>query len=165
MKVTIARARPGDEKTLAYIQTESWRSAFAGILDEETLAARTKADEAEAMYKKLLEEDKGHGYILSVDGKPHCIAYWDAARDESLAGMAELICIHSLPDGRRKGRGTMMLERVLKDMKAAGYAEAVLWVFKENLPARAFYESNGFAETGTTKTLLGKEELLCVKRL
>ena len=50
------------------------------------------------MYRKLLEEKKGNGYILEIDHRPHCIAWWDAAREEAMAGYAELICIHSLPE-------------------------------------------------------------------
>ena len=38
MKTAIRKVRQGDENTLAYIQTESWKAAFAGILDAETLA-------------------------------------------------------------------------------------------------------------------------------
>ena len=30
--ISIRRAIPGDEQVLAYIQTESWKAAFAGIL-------------------------------------------------------------------------------------------------------------------------------------
>ncbi len=101
MNAEIRKVRQGDAKTLAYIQTESWKAAFAGILDAETLAKCTDADRATAMYQRLLDENKGNGYLLSVDGTPHCIAYWDAARDAAFRGKAELICI----GGRiRRGR-------------------------------------------------------------
>ena len=33
MNAEIRKVRQGDAKTLAYIQTESWKAAFAGILD------------------------------------------------------------------------------------------------------------------------------------
>lgn len=35
--VFIRKAIPGDEQALAYIQTESWKAAFAGILSPEEL--------------------------------------------------------------------------------------------------------------------------------
>ena len=35
--VIIRKAIPGDEQVLAYIQTESWKAAFAGILSLEEL--------------------------------------------------------------------------------------------------------------------------------
>lgn len=160
MATTIRRVHPGDENALAYIQTESWKAAFAGILDADTLTTRTDISRATAMYKRLLDEKKGNGYILSVDDKAHCIAYWDMARDAAFHGKAELICIHSLPDNWHKGYGSQMMDRVLKDIKDAGYSEVVLWVFRENARARAFYEAKGFALTDYTKPAFDAEEVL-----
>ena len=40
------------------------------------------------MYKKILDENKGNGYILEMDGTPHCIAWWDAAREKDMIGFA-----------------------------------------------------------------------------
>lgn len=37
MNITIRKAKPGDEKTLAYIQTESWKSAFVDIISAEDM--------------------------------------------------------------------------------------------------------------------------------
>ena len=96
--VEIRKVTGGDEKILAYIQTESWKAAFQDILLPETLDRCTDFSKAEAMYRKLLEEKKGNGYILEINHRPHCIAWWDAAREEAMAGYAELICIHSLPE-------------------------------------------------------------------
>ena len=84
MEIKIRRVQQGDENALAYIQTESWKAAFATILDAETLTRCTNIDKATAMYKSLLDENKGNGYILFVDDKPHCIAYWDEAREKNL---------------------------------------------------------------------------------
>ena len=119
----------------------------------------------ESLMQRLLDENKGNGYLLSVDGTPHCIAYWDTARDAELTGKAELICIHSLPENWHKGYGRQMMNRVLKDIKENGYSEVFLWVFRENYRARAFYEANGFALTDTSKPAFDTEEVLYSKRI
>ena len=165
MEAIIRKVQQGDANALAYIQTESWKAAFAGILDAETLAKCTNIDRATAMYQRLLDEKKGNGYLLSVDGSPHCIAYWDAARDVEFTGKAELICIHSLPDNWNKGYGSQMMDRVLKDIKEAGYSEAVLWVFRDNYQARAFYEAKGFTITDISKPAFDTKEVLYSKRI
>ena len=165
MEARIRSVQQGDANALAYIQTESWKAAFAGILSPETLAKCTNVGKATAMYQRLLDEHKGNGYLLSVDGSPHCIAYWDAARDTAFAGKAELICMHSLPDNWRQGYGSMMMDRVLKDVGKAGYSEVVLWVFRDNLRARAFYEAKGFSLTDCWKPAFHTEEVLYSKRL
>lgn len=165
MSIEIRKVTCTDAHTLAHIQTESWRSAFHTILDPETLEKRTDPEKSENMYRCLLNDRIGNGYILSVDGNPHCIAWWDAARDAEFAGKAELICIHSLPSNWRKGYGSLMMDRVLSDMKAAGYAEAVLWVFRDNLRARSFYESKGFALTEYTSDRFDAVEVCYLKKL
>ena len=161
--VHIRRAQSGDEETLARIQTESWKAAFAGIVPAELLAQCTNVERAEKMYARLLAERRGNGYILELDGKAHCIAWWDAAKDDDMPGAAELRCIHSLPDNWRRGYGSRMMERVLTDIKVAGYETIVLWVFARNERAIRFYEAHGFTASGKKQNALGTVEEMYVK--
>lgn len=85
--VQIRKVRAGDEQALAYVQTESWKAAFKEIVPADLLSKCTQLERATAMYKRLLAEQKGNGYMLELDGKPHCIAWWDAARDADMAGV------------------------------------------------------------------------------
>lgn len=163
--VHIRKAMVGDEKTLAHIQTESWKAAFAGIVPAELLATCTNTERAEKMYARLFSERRGTGYILALDGKPHCIAWWDAAKDADMPGGAELRCIHSLPDNWRKGYGSRMIEHVLADAKEAGYQKIVLWVFDTNERAIRFYEAHGFAASGKKQPALGTVEEMYVRAL
>lgn len=112
-----------------------------------------------------MDDNKGNGYLLTVEDKPHCIAYWDEARDLELAGKAELICIHSLPNNWHKGFGSKMMDLVLSDIKSSGYSEVVLWVFRDNLRARAFYEVKGFVLNDVAKAAFDSEEVLYSKML
>lgn len=159
----IRRATAGDEQILAYIQTESWKAAFQHILEPEDLKQCTNLERATAMYQKLLDAKKGNGYILEVEGKPHCIAWWDAARGQDMTGYAELIYIHSLQDNWRKGYGSKMMEQILNDMEKSGYAHALLWVFEKNIRARKFYEAKGFYKTEKAKEFCGAVEVMYEK--
>ena len=165
MEVHIRKVKQGDADTLGYIQTESWKAAFKEIIDAEMLDKCTNIDKARLMYQRLLDDNKGNGYILTVDNKSHCIAYWDKVRDLELALKAELICIHSLPDNWHKGFGSKMMDMVLDDIKKSGYFEVVLWVFKDNLRARAFYEAKGFVLNDVAKPAFDSEEVLYSKML
>ena len=151
MAYTIERVKPGDEAVLAHIQTESWKGGFRDILSAGDLERSTRLDRATEMYRYLLEQNYGNGYLLKVDGEPHCIAWWSAARSEDMPGYAELICIHSLPNHWREGYGSRMMERVLEDIRAAGYPKVMLWVFEANARARRFYETHGFVTYGKVK--------------
>ena len=159
MEYTIEAAKIGDEEILAYIQTESWKEGFKSILDTDVLQQYTQLDKVTAMYRRTLEQKDGNGYILKVEGEPHCIAWWDQTRENDMPGYAELICIHSLHDKWRKGFGTKMMGKVLSDIAHAGYSKVMLWVFEDNNRARRFYESLGFKPNGKTKPAMGVVEI------
>ena len=165
MDCIIRKVQQGDELNLAYIQTESWKAAFQDILSAEILQQATDLTHATAMYKQLLDENIGNGYILEVDSQPHCIAWWDKARDNDMSDYAELICIHSLQDNWRKGCGTQMMNRIMDDMKAASYDKVMLWVFTNNVRARKFYESCGFVTYGKVKPCFETEEICYERKL
>jgi len=165
MNYTIERVKPGDEETLAYIQTESWKAGFKEILSAEILQKCTEISKATSMYRRLLEENKGNGYLLKVEGNPHCIAWWDSTREKDMPGYAELICIHSLENRWRKGYGSKMMDVVLQDIIAAGYSKVMLWVFEDNTRARLFYEKHGFKTKGKSKLDLEQREVCYEKDL
>ena len=127
--IEIYKAKPGDEKILAYIQAESWKAAFAEILTAQELKRCTDLEKCKEMYQKVLEHSEISIWIEKVDKKPHCIAAWSPNRDKLGKDVAELICI-------------------LGEMKKAGYVKVVLWVFEKNLRARAFYEKQEFVQAG-----------------
>lgn len=98
MNITIRKAKLGDEKILAHIQTESWKSAFANIISAENMERCTDIAKAEAMYENVIKSGYVEMSILEIAGKPHCIAAWGKARNPQFSDCAELICIHSLCD-------------------------------------------------------------------
>lgn len=165
MAWSIRKAKKGDESVLAYIQTESWEAGFKGILTDEELVRCTDLTKVANMYSRDLDNHIGNGYIMEIDGKAHCIAYWDKARGIDEPGCAELICIHSLPNNWRKGFGTKMMEYVLEDVRKEGYKKIILWVFKDNKRARGFYETNGFNTTEKEKPNIIPVEIMYEKEL
>ena len=165
MAYIIERVKLGDEETLAYIQTESWKAAFKDILSSDVLEKCTHVDKAIAMYRQLLERNIGNGYLLKVDGIPHCIAWWDSTRESDMPGYAELICIHSLQSQWRKGYGSKMMDTVLRDIANAGYSKVMLWVFEDNTRARMFYEKHGFVTKGKLKPNIEPKEICYEKNL
>ena len=165
MNSSIRRVQQGDEHTLAYIQTESWKAAFVGIVPADLLEKCTEITRAESMYSRLLNESEGNGYILEVDSQAHCIAYWDASREGDMPGYAEIICIHSLQDKWHQGYGSQMMKQILSDIKASGFDKVMLWVFEENIRAIDFYKKHGFISNGRSQKALGAVEVMYERNL
>ncbi|MCD7737740.1 MAG: GNAT family N-acetyltransferase [Lachnospiraceae bacterium] len=165
MQFCIRKVRKDDAAILAYIQTTSWKSAFKNLIGDDDLESMTNLDRVTAMYSRILNENKWNGYIGELDGKPHCMAWWDKARDDDLSQCAEIICIHSLPDNWRKGFGSKMMDTLIADILKAGFHTVILWVFTENERARRFYEAKGFVATDRVKSLLGTTEICYMKEI
>ena len=163
--IQIRTAVPEDVQAVSRIQIESWWSAFADILTTQTLEEHLKEDAIEQMYRHVLADERFHGLLLTLDGQPHAMAFWSAARGEQTPGLAELICIHSLKENWGNGYGSQLMERALAEMKAAGYREVLLWVFEQNLRARRFYEKFGFSLSGQQQNNLGANEIQYRKTL
>ena len=163
--ISIRRAIPGDEQVLAYIQTESWKAAFAGILSPKELERCTDIQKAEQMYHNVLRRDGCNMAIEFVDGKPHCIAAWGKNQCDLGDTVGELICIHSLQNNWAKGYGSAMMEYVLAQLQQANYESVILWVFEENTRARKFYEKHGFELTEQKKLANSIAELMYRKKL
>ena len=151
MNITIRKAKLGDEKILAHIQTESWKSAFADIISAEDMERCTHIVKAEAMYENVLKSGYAEMSILEIDGKPHCIAAWSKSRNPRFSDCAELICIHSLSENRGKGYGSIMMNHIIDEIKNSGYNSVLLWGFEKNTSARSFYEKHGFELTDNTQ--------------
>lgn len=102
---------------------------------------------------------------MTIDHVPHCIAFWSKCREEHDSNSAELICIHSLCDQWHKGFGSMMMNYIFTEVKAADYNKLVLWVFEKNIRARKFYEKHGFQVTNAYKDSFGSTEVMYTKSL
>ncbi len=165
MNITIRKAKIGDEKILAYIQTESWKSAFADIISAEDMERYTDIVKAEAMYENVLKSSYAEVSILEIDGKPHCIAAWSKARNPQFSDCAELICIHSLCDKWGKGYGSIMMNHIIDEIKKSGYNSMLLWVFEKNTRARTFYEKHEFELTDNTQISYDTVEVMYRKNL
>ena len=68
-RIELRRAELGEEKILAYIQTESWKAAFSEILSPEELEKCTNLEKAEEMYRNVLNGHFVHLVIEYVEGK------------------------------------------------------------------------------------------------
>lgn len=156
----IRNAEKGEEEILAWVQTESWKAAFSGILPENELEKATCLIKVKEMYRKILEQGSVKIKVGFIEGIPHCIAGWRQSYNQKGTQTAELIYIHSMQAHWGQGFGSQMIKEILQNMKGEGYAEVMLWVFEENSRARRFYEKHGFHQNQARKEIHGITEVM-----
>lgn len=60
-----------------------------------------------------------------------------------------------------QGIGTRLLEYLIQQVRKKGFQKIILWVIKDNVKARKFYERNGFINSGETRIIEGTDKIDC----
>ena len=128
-----------DMKQLGHIMAVSFRTAFADFVSQQTLDACAQEDNCIALLEGIFREGKVHFLMGENSG----MLAWQQTENG-----AEIIAIHTLPEGRGTGLGAAMLTEALKQI---GVRPVYLWAFKENARARRFYEKHGFRWDGSER--------------
>ncbi|MGY1725529.1 GNAT family N-acetyltransferase [Geodermatophilus sp. SYSU D01062] len=129
--------RPAREADLPLV--EAAERAYVRDVEPAQEAAWTAAlDRNRALWRENLARTT----VLEVEGEPAGFVMWTP--DD---GAALVVTVQVLPPFRRRGHGRRLLEACAADAAAAGLAEVRLGVHRDN-PARALYESAGFAPAG-----------------
>ena len=143
MNVKIRKATLKDASIISNIYALSWKSAYKNIVPQKYLD-ELKSDFWISSFENRIKNNIITAQLIYENELPvGCVAY-GKARDEKFADWGEIVSIYLLPDYFRKGCGKKLLQTAIIDMKTNGYENCYLWVLKENINARNFYESNGF---------------------
>lgn len=181
LQPSIRPASATDANAISAVRRETWRAAYAGIidraiLDRVTLPAAVPVS-APSYRRTLVAVDGRHqaviGYashgperlvVPAASPVPNTLR---AAAGPTLpfsgeltaAGAAgetgELYALYVAPAWWSAGVGRALLETVLIALRQAGYQRMVLWTLTDNRRARRFYEKAGLAPDGATNILTG----------
>jgi len=165
--VRIRSALPSDASAVRSVARESWRAAYDGILDAETIEC--KVDEwyaveelAESIDRsdgaflvaedRTLERDAEHGFEPLVGFLQSVPAPEDDSGDTYV-----LARIYVLPDHWGEGIGTRLLDQAVGAIRERGAETLRLGVFADNDAAVGFYEARGFERVREKPSELGDE--------
>jgi GNAT superfamily N-acetyltransferase len=92
-------------------------------------------------------------YIAEIDGSFAGYCYVAAPSREADLGpdAAELVAMYVDPNHWRQGVGNALMLVALERLAGLPYEEAILWTFRENERAIAFYERHGWRPDGAEK--------------
>ncbi|KGK85878.1 GCN5 family acetyltransferase [Desulfosporosinus sp. HMP52] len=148
----IRKATLHDVKHISRIHALSWKSAYKGIIPQAYLDDLKEDFWVSALENWIKDDVLTAQIIFENDRTIGCVAY-GKSRDKSLPDWGEIVSIYLLPEYFGKGCGNKLLETALLDLKQSDYQNIYLWVLKENLRARHFYEKN--------KLQCNKDECIC----
>lgn len=139
---SIRRATPDDADAIAGVHVSSWRTTYAGIVDQAYIDALSVAERA-AGWKRRLGRPTGPDVFVAVDDGD--IVGFIAGGDirEPIPGFdVELHAIYLLESHQGSGLGRRLVREWAALAMQRGHRAAVVRVLAQN-PARQFYASLG----------------------
>lgn len=146
MNTLIRDGNEKDSSIISRIYTESWKSAYKGMVPDEYLR-NIKYDFWIEKFQKWIQDNILKVKIIYLIDKVVGAAAYGKSTDEKYLDYAEIRSFYLLPKYFRKGLGTALMKSVIREVCEEGYSKCYLWVLDENKNARAFYEKLGFSCT------------------
>lgn len=143
MEIYIRKADLNDIYTISKIYALSWKKAYIGMVSQKYLD-ELKEDFWVEVLEDWIKNSNFSIYLLCENEKPIGCISCGKSREEQFSDWGEIPSFYLLPQYFNKGYGKLLLEKALFSLKNEGYQNIYLWVLRENLRSRHFYEKNGF---------------------
>jgi ribosomal protein S18 acetylase RimI-like enzyme len=127
----------------------SWRETYTGLLPDKILSSLSVESRAAAWSKILLEPATERStviYLAEHQGTIIGFGSCSAQRTDTLKAQGydgEVSALYVLREFQKRKIGTRLLRAMSADLVRRGFSAASLWVLRENLRARHFYEHLG----------------------
>ncbi len=142
--MTVIRpAAPADAPGIARVQVDSWRAAYSGILAEEFLQALSVERQGQMWARILADPERGFMYVAEEEGEIVGFVHGMNEREGDPAYTGEVTAIYLLKQFQGRGLGRRLMQAAARELRRRGHASLLLWVLKDNAPARRFYETLG----------------------
>jgi ribosomal protein S18 acetylase RimI-like enzyme len=132
----------GDAPAIARVHVASWRSTYKTLLPGDFLDALSEAGYADR-WRRLIDE--GSSRVFVVEDQRVLVGFASAGHER--AGEAgyngELYAIYVLDDHQGRGHGRELVRAVADGLREMKLDDMIIWVLRDNLPARLFYERLG----------------------
>jgi GNAT superfamily N-acetyltransferase len=147
----IRPATVADARALAELEVRAWRWAYVDIVAEQDMIT---VEERKARWSTASAEGT---FVAEVEGRVVGLVQVGPDGDDASVGLLRGPDVE--PAAQGAGIGTALYEHAIAQLRIAGFAEAVLWVFDANGHARGFYERRGWAADGATRVTAEAPEL------
>ena len=135
---------------VAALHVAAWRAAYRGIIPDDFLAALDVHD-YERRHRSRIGEPSIEFLVSDGDQGVRGFAILGHSRDADLPADGELFAIYVHPDSWGQGHGAGLLRRSMSRLHANGFERSRLWVLRDNVHARSFYEKHGWERDGAEK--------------
>lgn len=140
--VRVRHAVVDDADAIERVRTDTWRDTYRGLMPDSVLAGLGyDATRRRAQMSAL----PAHAFVLVAEDDGAVIGFCIGGRsrtpDDPFSG--EVYAIYVLPEHHGRGAGRALLEAAVTELQVRGFLSMIIWVLRENVPSRRFYERMG----------------------
>lgn len=140
-------ARPEDAADVAGVHVRSWQVAYRGLLPDDYLDGLRPEDRM-ARYTFGSTDPLHPSTMVAVEDGVIC-GFATTGPSPDTEGAGELFALYLDPGAFGRSVGRLLMTEARARLAAAGFTEAVLWLFPGNERARRFYDIDGWRPDGT----------------
>lgn len=150
----IRKANEKDLPRIAEIIIFGKRTAYRPIFQNDKMSFQELT--VVKLYRELCEMPTvWKNMFVYDDGIIKGVIGWTTVDEEDTI---ELNNFYVEPVFQGQGIGSQMIARIMEELKPE-YRKIMLWVIKDNVSARSFYESKAFKRTGRERIIEGTEKM------
>lgn len=158
MTITVRPPRLSDVERLAVVNVETWRHAYAGLVVQEHLDSMDLAEYVDRWRSNITHRVQGRIFLVAEsDTEVAAYAIGGPYRPQSeaddtpdTAGLGEVYAVYTDPAMQGRGLGRAVHDALLQRLREEGYAGAALWVLRDNVRSRTWYERQRWRSDGAT---------------
>ena len=149
----ITAAGPSDATDLGETHVRAWRESYPGLLPQTYLNGLSATIHARRFHNQLMRSTAGE-LVLAAEDQRGMIGYCAGVLQ---ARQCEVHTLYVLKRAKGLGVGRALLSAAARGFAAQGAERLMLWVLRDNVPARGFYAHLGGTpdETKTEATAGG----------
>jgi ribosomal protein S18 acetylase RimI-like enzyme len=137
-------ARLDDAQGIARVQVASWRTTYPGMIPQDYLDSMDEAVFVARWSDRLRHETSRRAtFVAEDDGHLVGFASGGSEREGDARYQGELYAIYVLDEWQGRGLGRELANAIAGVLADRGLLSMLVWVLRDNLSARAFYERLG----------------------
>jgi ribosomal protein S18 acetylase RimI-like enzyme len=138
----IRPALPVDAAEIARVHVDSWRTSYRGLLADDFLESLSEAGYTERWSRVIGD---GTSRVFVVEEPEGIVGFASGGRERAgeSAFEGELYAIYIVAGSQRLGHGRELVRAMAAALRDMGLSDMIVWVLRDNVPAREFYERLG----------------------
>jgi GNAT superfamily N-acetyltransferase len=143
--ITVRSAIPADALAIAQVHVASWRTTYKGLVTDEFLQ-NLSVERREKSWEEILSNPEHPAFLyVAKDEAGQIVGFVSGRieRENNAEYTGEIGAIYLVKLAQGQGTGQKLMRAAVRELIRRGHRSMMLWILRDNTPARKFYEALG----------------------